>query len=333
MMHKTTVPFASCLVFEILNERNCHLMIWFMLKRLLMLIPVILGVVLVVYILSYIAPGDPARTILGEAAAPEAIEALREEMGLNDPLLVQYGRFVINAAQLDFGTSYQTGRSVFTEIAARFPNTMQLAGMGIVLALILGIPLGILSAIKQYTPFDFGATFFGLLGVSIPNFWLGLMMIIVFTVTLQWFPATGFTDPIQWIMPTIAIGTNSSAIIMRMTRSSMLECIRQDYIRTARAKGQKESVVIFRHALRNALIPVITTAGLSFGFLLGGAVLTETIFAIPGVGSFLVSAILNRDFAVVRGGVVLIAVSFTVVNLFVDILYAFIDPRIRSQYR
>ena len=308
-------------------------MVGFIIKRLLMLIPVILGVVLVVFILAHIAPGDPARVILGEAAAPEAIAALRAEMGLDDPLLIQYGRFVINAVQLDFGTSYRTGRSVFQEIVEiRFPNTMRLAGMGIVLALILGIPLGILSAIKQYTPFDFGATFVGLLGVSIPNFWLGLMMMMLFTVTLGWLPATGFAEPIQWIMPTIAIGTNSSAIIMRMTRSSMLECIRQDYIRTARAKGQKESVVIFRHALRNALIPVITTAGLSFGFLLGGAVLTETIFAINGVGSFLVSSIMDRDFAAVRGGVILIAVSFTVVNLFVDILYAFIDPRIRSQY-
>jgi peptide/nickel transport system permease protein len=242
-------------------------------------------------------------------------------------------RFVVNAAQLDFGKSYQTRRDVFTEISARFPNTLQLAGMGVVLAIVIGIPLGIVSAIKQYTPFDFGATFFGLLGVSIPNFWLGMMMIMLFAVTLQWLPPTGFQEPLQWIMPTIAIGTNSSAIIMRMTRSSMLECIRQDYIRTARAKGQKERVVIFKHALRNALIPVTTVAGLQFGFLLGGAVLTETIFAIPGMGSQLVSALINRDMAIVRGGVMLIAICFTVVNLAVDILYSFIDPRIRSQYR
>jgi len=297
-----------------------------------MLIPVLLGVMFVVFALGHLAPGDPARTILGEVAPPEAIHELREQMGLNDPFLVQYFNFVVKAAQLDFGTSYRTSRPVFTEIFARFPNTMQLAAMGIVLALVIGIPLGILSAIKQYSIFDFGATFFGLFWVSIPNFWLGMMMIILFTVTLQWLPATGFSEPSMWIMPTIAIGTNSLAIIMRMTRSSMLECIRQDYIRTARAKGQKERVVIFKHALRNALIPVTTTAGMSFGFLLGGAVLTETIFAIPGLGAFLVSAIINRDFAIVRGGVVLIALSFTVVNLAVDILYSFIDPRIRSQY-
>ena len=299
-----------------------------------MLIPVLLGVMFVIFVLGHLTPGDPARTILGEGVPPEAIEQLREELGLNRPFLVQYGDFVWKAAtRLDFGYSYQTRRDVFTEIFARFPNTLQLAAMGVVLAIIIGIPLGILSAIKQYTVFDFGATFFGLLGVSIPNFWLGMMMIILFSVTLRWLPATGFNEPLQWIMPTIAIATNSSAIIMRMTRSSMLECIRQDYVRTARAKGQKEGVVIFRHALRNALIPVTTTAGLQFGFLLGGAVLTETIFAIPGVGAFLVSAIINRDFAIVRGGVTLIAVSFTVVNLGVDILYSFIDPRIRSQYK
>ena len=307
-------------------------MIRFVIKRLLMLIPVILGVIFIVFILGHFSPGDPARIILGEAAPPEALEELREDLGLNDPMLIQYGRFVINAVQLDFGRSYSTQRDVFTEIFARFPNTVRLAAMGIALAVILGVPLGIISAVKQYTPFDFGATFFGLLGVSIPNFWLGMLLIIFFTVTLQWLPATGFNEPIQWIMPTIAIGTNSMAIVMRMTRSSMLECIRQDYIRTARAKGQKESVVIFRHALRNALIPVLTTTGLQFGALLGGAVLTETIFAIPGLGSFLVDAIRSRDFAIVRGGVLLIAVCFTVVNLAVDILYAFIDPRIRSQY-
>ncbi|MCL2201385.1 MAG: ABC transporter permease [Oscillospiraceae bacterium] len=305
----------------------------FIIKRLLMLIPVLLGVMFVVFVLGYFSPGDPVRAMLGEAAQPEDIERLRAELGLDDPFFVRYFNFIINAVQGDFGVSYNTQRPVFTEVFARFPNTMQLAAMGIVVAIIVGIPLGIISAVRQYTAFDFGATFFGLLGVSIPNFWLGLMMIVLFAVTLRWLPATGFDEPLQWIMPTIAIATSSSAIIMRMTRSSMLECVRQDYIRTARAKGQKESVVIFRHALRNALIPVATTAGLQFGFLLGGAVLTETIFAIPGLGRMLVSAIFDRDFAIVRGGVLLIAVAFTVVNLAVDVLYAFIDPRIRSQYK
>jgi peptide/nickel transport system permease protein len=298
-----------------------------------MLIPVLLGVTLLVFTLAHFTPGDPVRAILGDLATPEAIEELTEELGLNDPFFVQYGNFVFNMLRGEFGISFATRRGVSDEIFARFPNTMRLAGMGVVVALILGIPLGIISAVKQYTPLDYAGSFVGLLGVSIPNFWLGLMLIMVFSVNLEWLPATGSTEWRHWVMPTFAIATGSAATIMRMTRSSMLESIRQDYIRTARAKGQKQSVVIFRHALRNALIPVATTTGLSFGSLLGGAILTETIFAIPGLGAYMVSSLINRDWPVVRGGVVLIATSFTVVNLLVDILYAFLDPRIRSQYR
>lgn len=306
----------------------------FILKRLAMMIPVLLGVIFIMFVLMHLTPGDPAQARLGEAADPVVVAQLREEMGLNNPFIVQFGSYLLGVLRLDFGESWRPPhRPVFTEIFARFPNTIQLAGMGIVLALVLGIPLGILSAVKQYSVFDTGATFVGLLGVSIPNFWLGMMMILFFTVRMGLLPPTGFGTPQQWIMPTIAIGTGSAAIIMRMTRSSMLECIRQDYIRTARAKGQTEQKVIFRHALKNALIPVTTTAGLSFGFLLGGAVLTETIFAIPGLGAFMVSAFFLRDWPIAIGGVLLIAVSFSFVNLFVDILYAFIDPRIRSQYR
>ena len=306
----------------------------YILKRFLMLIPVLLGVTFIMFLLMELTPGDPAVTRMGEAADPVALEALREEMGLNDPFLIRFGSYILGVVQLDFGESwYPPHRPVFDEIFARFPNTMRLAGMGVVLALMLGIPLGILSAVKQYSIFDAGATFIGLLGVSIPNFWLGMLLIMFFTVNLGWLPPTGFTDPIQWIMPTIAISTGSAAIIMRMTRSSMLECIRQDYVRTARAKGQIERKVIFRHALKNALIPVTTTAGLAFGFLLGGAILTETIFAIPGLGAFMVNSFFQRDWPLALGGVLLIAVSFSFVNLVVDILYAFIDPRIRSQYR
>ena len=297
-----------------------------------MMIPVLLGVIFVMFTLSAITPGDPAQMVLAEGATPEMIEAQREIMGLNDPFLVRFVNYVFGVVQGDFGDSWQTRRPVTEEIFARFPATMQLAGMGIIIALLIGIPLGILSAVKQYSALDMGATTFALLGVSIPNFWLGLLLIMLFTVQLGWLPATGFDSPAQWIMPTIAIATGSASIIMRMTRSSMLECIRQDYIRTARAKGQKESKVIFRHALKNALIPVTTTAGLSFGALLGGAVLTETIFAIPGLGRFMVQSIGLRDWPTVIGGVLLIALAFSLVNLFVDILYAFLDPRIRSQY-
>ena len=305
----------------------------FILRRLIMLIPVLLGVIFIMSFLSYVTPGCPAMLRLGEAAPPEDILQLRTEWGLEYPFLMQFVNRVVGVVTLDFGESYQSRRPVFSEIIDRFPSTMRLAFMGISLGLIIGIPLGILSATKQYTIFDFGATVAGLLLVSIPNFWLGLMMIILFSVTLGWLPPMGFAEPIQWIMPTLTIGTGSAAMIMRMTRSSMLEAIRQDYIRTARAKGQKERIVIFRHALRNALIPVTTSAGLSFGFLLGGAVLTETIFSIPGLGAFLVSGIFQRDWPIVIGGVILISITFTIVNLLVDILYAFIDPRIRSQYR
>ena len=305
----------------------------FIIKRLLMLVPVILGVTLLVFTLAHFAPGDPVRVMLGEGAPQEAIDELTEELGLNDPFFVQYFRFVFNMVQGDFGISFQTRRNVGEEILARYPNTMRLAGQGILVALIIGIPLGILSAVKQYTPLDYISSFFGLLMVSIPNFWLGLMLIMVFAVNLHLLPPSGSAEWIHWILPTFTIATGSAASIMRMTRSSMLESIRNDYIRTARAKGQKESVVIFRHALRNALIPVATTAGLSFGVLLGGAVLTETIFAIPGLGAYMVSSMVNRDWPVVRGGAAIIAIAYTVVNMLVDILYAFLDPRIRSQYK
>jgi len=298
-----------------------------------MLIPVMVGVMFIIFTLMYITPGDPARIIAGEGATEEAIELIRQELGLNDPFIVQFFRYVGGVFTLDFGNSYFTRRPVFDEIVARFPTTMQLAGMSVVFALIMGVPLGILSATKQYSIFDMLANFVGLLAASIPNFWLGMMLILFFSVDLQLLPSSGWASPLHYIMPVFAIGASSAATMMRMTRSSMLECIRSDYIRTARAKGQKENVVIFRHALKNALLPVTTAAGLAFGFLLGGAVLTETVFAIPGLGLFMVGAINQRDMPVVQGGVLLIALSFSLVNLLVDVLYAFIDPRIRSQYR
>ncbi|MCL2377464.1 MAG: ABC transporter permease [Defluviitaleaceae bacterium] len=303
-------------------------------KRLLMMVPVLLGVIIVIFTLTYFMPACPATRQLGDAATPDLIEALREEMGLNDPYIVQLGNFVWNLVRLDFGDSLHTGRPVLEEISARFPNTIQLASMGVVLGLIIGIPLGIVSAVKQYTVFDSGATFFGLLGASIPNFWLGMMLILLFASPgLNWLPASGFDSWQQMILPVITIGTGSAATIMRMTRSSMLENIRQDYVRTARAKGQVERVVIFRHALKNALIPVVTVAGLQFGFLLGGAVLTETIYTIPGLGRYMVDSINRVDITVILSGVLFIALIFSFVNLGVDLLYAFIDPRIKSQYK
>jgi len=297
------------------------------------MVPVILGVMFIIFTLTYITEGDPATTLLGPQAPAESIEALREELGLNAPFLVQFFRYLTNAFRLDFGTSFATGRPVFEELISRFPTTMQLTAMSIVIAILIGVPLGILSATKQYSIFDSTATVIGLLGISIPNFWLSMMLILLFGVNLGWLPTSGFDTPLHWILPSFSIGISSAAIIMRMTRSSMLEVVRQDYIRTARAKGQKESTIIFHHALKNALIPVITIVGLEFGILLGGAILTENIFSIAGVGRFMVEAISRRDYPVIQGGVLLIALAFSVINLLVDILYAYIDPRIRSQYK
>ncbi|MBP2026330.1 peptide/nickel transport system permease protein [Acetoanaerobium pronyense] len=306
----------------------------YILRRLLMLIPVILGVTFIIFTMMYFTPGDPARIMLGEAAAEADVIRLRAELGLDDPFLVQFGRYVKNAVvHQDIGRSYTTNRPVLELIMTRFPSTLKLAALGIMVAVIIGIPTGIISATKQYSLFDNVAMVVALLGVSMPNFWQGLMMILVFSVYLGWLPSSGFNTPAHMVLPALTIGTSTAAIITRMTRSSMLEVIRQDYIRTARAKGQVESKVINRHALKNALIPIITVIGLQFGYLLGGAVLTESIFAVPGVGRLMVDSIRSRDFPVVQGGVLFIAVTFSFVNLIVDILYAFVDPRIRSQYK
>ena len=305
----------------------------FILKRLLMMVPVILGVVFVIFTVMYITPGDPASMLLGERARPEDIAKLREEMGLDNPFLIQYVSYIGRIIQLDFGTSYSTKRPVFSELADRFPTTALLAVLCVSLAIIVGIPLGILCATKHHSIFDNIASVLGLVMLSIPNFWLGLMLILFFSITLGLLPVSGFSTPQHWIMPMLTIGLSSAGTFMRFTRSSMLEVVRQDYIMTARAKGQKESVIIIKHALKNALIPVITVVGLSFGVLLGGAVLTETVFAIPGVGNYMVQSIRSRDGPIIQGGVLLFALAFSFINLLVDILYGFVDPRIRSQYK
>ena len=304
----------------------------FILKRLLLLVPVLLGVSLLVFAIMSFTPGDPAQLILGENAPAQAVEALREEMGLNDPFFSRYARFVGNAVTGDLGRSYTSGRDVFDEIFSRFPNTLILAALGVLIAVSIGIPVGIISATRQYSMVDSGSMLFALLGVSMPNFWLGLMLILVFAVNLGWLPSGGYSDWSSLILPALTLGTGSAAIITRMTRSSMLEVIRQDYIRTARAKGVAENVVINRHALKNALIPIITVIGLQFGYLLGGAVLTETVFSWPGVGRMMVDAIRQKDTPTVLGTVVFLATTFSLVNLLVDLLYGFVDPRIKSQY-
>lgn len=306
----------------------------YILKRIMLLIPVIIGVTFIIFTMMYITPGDPARIMLGESAKSEDVIKLREELGLDKSYLVQFGTYVKKAVlEQDIGRSYITKRPVTTEVLDRFPATLKLAAFAIIIALAIGIPVGIISATKQYSLFDNVAMVFALLGVSMPNFWQGLLLILLFSVSLGWLPASGFSSFKHMILPAVTIGTSTAAVITRMTRSSMLEVIRQDYIRTARAKGQVESKVVNRHALKNALIPIITVVGLQFGYLLGGAVLTESIFAVPGVGRLMVDSIKARDFPVVQGAVLFIAITFSFVNLLVDILYAYVDPRIRSQYK
>ena len=305
----------------------------YVLKRILLLIPVLLGVSLLVFAIMSLTPGDPAKLILGENAPKEAVLKLREEMGLNDPFFMQYFRFVKNAIMGDFGRSYTTGREVFGEIFARFPNTLILAVIGIIISVCIGIPIGIISATRQYSFLDSFSMVIALLGVSMPVFWLGLMLILTFSVKLGWLPSGGFDGLKSIILPAVTLGVGSAAIITRMTRSSMLEVIRQDYIRTARAKGVAEKVVINKHALKNALIPIITVVGLQFGHLLGGAVLTESVYSWPGVGRLMVDAIRQKDTPTVLAAVVFLAAAFSVVNLLVDILYAYVDPRIKSQYK
>ena len=306
----------------------------YILRRMLFLIPVVLGVSFIVFTMLYLTPGDPAALVLGDQASKEQVEILRQEMGLDQPFLVQYANYIKRMViYQDIGRSYITNRPVLTEIAGTFLITLKLSLTAVVFAILIGIPAGIISAIKPYSLFDTVAMLVALIGTSMPIFWLGLLLILFFTVYLNWLPASGYDRPDQMIMPMIALGGLSTAIIARMTRSSMLEVIRQDYVRTARAKGQKESVVILRHVLGNALVPIITVVGLQFGGLMGGAVLTETIFSIPGLGRLMVESIKMRDFPVVQGGVLVIAIAFCVINLLVDLLYAYVNPRIRSQYK
>lgn len=302
-------------------------------KRLLMMIPVMIGVIIIVFTMLYITPGDPAMLILGETSTEVEREALREEMGLNDGYFKRLGDFCYDLVfHGDLGDSYVNGLPVLDLIKSRLPATVTMAVASVGFALVLGLVLGVISAARPYTLLDNVSMTLALVGVSMPNFWQGLLLMLLFSVQLGWLPATGWGTWQHILLPAITVGTSSAGIIARMTRSSMLEVINSDYINTARSKGQKEIVVITRHALRNALIPVMTTVGLQFGAMLGGALLTETVFAMPGLGKLMVDSINGRDYTVVQGGVLVIAIMFSLVNLFVDILYAYADPRIKSNY-
>ncbi|GAO76329.1 nickel ABC transporter permease [Meiothermus ruber] len=301
----------------------------YVLRRLLTVIPTLLGVLLAVFLMVRLAPGDPAQLLAGEFATPETLADIRQRFGLDQPWYTQLGLYTLNVLRGDLGESVRTRKPVTYELSQYFPNTLRLTLGAMLVALLIGIPAGIIAAIRPGTIFDLLAMLGALIGVSMPVFWFGLMAILIFSVQLGWFPVAGTGTLRHLILPAITLGIGTAAILARMTRSAMLEVLSQDYIRTARAKGVAGRVVIFKHALRNALIPVVTIAGLQFGGLLEGAVITETVFAWPGIGQLLVGSILARDYPVVQGAVLLIAVAFILINLIVDLLYGAIDPRIR----
>ena len=299
-------------------------------KRIIYLIPVLIGIVFLVFTIMYFSPGDPAKLILGDRAPEEQVAALRHELGLDLPYYQQLFNYIKNAIHGDFGNSYQLRMPVWDIIKLRFPLTLQLTTFTMLIAVLIGVPVGILSAVKQYSVIDAFSVVFALLMASIPGFWLGMLLMLLFSLNLGWLPSSGY-EGVKWlILPSITLGFINCATIMRMTRSSMLEVVRQDFIRTARAKGATEKRVVFRHALKNAIIPVITVVGTAFGSSLGGAVVTETVFGLPGMGTQIITAIRQKDNPVVLASVIVIALAFSLVNLIVDILYTYIDPRIRD---
>jgi peptide/nickel transport system permease protein len=303
-------------------------MFLFILKRLAQIVPVILGVTLVVFLIMQMVPGDPAVIMAGEGASKETVNELREDLGLNRPLHEQYFSYVGNVFRGDLGNSLKNNQPVMGEIMIRLPITMELAFFSILITIVLGLIAGIISAVRPYSFSDISVMVVALIGISLPSFWLGLLLMYVFSVKLQWLPVAGWDSTAHIILPAITLGAGGAAIVARMTRSSMLEVVGQDYIRTAKAKGLKGHVIIYKHALRNALIPVITVVGLQFGSLLGGTVLVESVFAINGLGRMIVDAIRTRDIPMVQGGVLVASLVFVFVNLLVDVMYKVFNKRI-----
>lgn len=305
-------------------------------RKIVNAIPILIGVSILVFLLVHLTPGDPARILAGPEAYEEDIAAIRERLGLNDPIHVQYWRFISSAVRLDFGRSFRTQRPVTQDILMRFPNTLQLAMVAITWSVIFGVGIGVYAGVRPNSIGDSLSMGAALVGVSAPSFWKGLLLMLIFAYWLGWLPASGMGESFfsadglkRMIMPAITLGTGTAAVMARMTRSSMLEVLNQDYIRTARSKGLSERNVVYRHALRNALIPVVTLIGLQLGVLMGGAVITEQVFAWPGVGTLVINGINARDYPMVQACILLIATIFVVVNLLVDLTYSLIDPRIR----
>ncbi|ACZ37700.1 nickel ABC transporter permease [Sphaerobacter thermophilus] len=307
----------------------------YIIRRLLTLIPTLLGVSLLVFSITRLTPGDPVRQIVGPDAPQQRVDEVRRQLGLDQPILVQYWKFLTGAVRGDLGRSLLTRQPVVKELQDRLPVTLKIATISVIIAVVIGIPLGVISAARKYSAVDTLATLFAIGGVSMPLFWFAIMAILLFSIRLQWLPVGGLHGPIwtfegmkAYVLPCITLALTSIALIARLTRSSMLEVLDREYVTVARAKGLEERRVIIRHALRNALLPVVTFVGLQYGFLLGGAVVTETIFALPGVGRLAIQAINQRDYPVIQGVVLMVAVIFTMINLIVDVLYAWLDPRI-----
>ncbi len=305
----------------------------YIIRRLLWIIPVMLGVILIVFTIDRFSPGDPVAAELGGSYTQEQYDAKEAELGLDLPFFVQFADYIKKIVTAgDMGRSYHTGLPVAESIVERLPVTFKLALISILIAVGLGVPFGVISATRQNSLLDHGVTFFSLIFAAVPGFWLALMLMIAFSINIKLFPASGTETWKHWVLPALASGTSFIASITRMTRSSMLDVVRQDYITTARAKGQKEGVVIRKHALRNALIPVITTVGTQLGILVSGSVVVETIFNMNGLGSLMMTAINNKDYPVIEGVVLVLSALICVINLLTDLVYGFVDPRIMAQY-
>lgn len=308
-------------------------MLKYILKRIIYMIPVLIGVTFLIFMLMNLIPGDPVKLILGSNATQADIDNLTRELGLDRPLMVRFFSYLSDiATKFDFGNSYNSGKPVLQEITARYPYTIKLAVLGGIVSTVIGIVCGVIAATRQYSIFDGIATALALFGVSMPVFWLALMLILVFSIQLGLVPVSGSYGAIYWVLPVVTVGLTGAANIMRTTRSSMLETIRQDYVRTARAKGQSEFIIIFRHAFMNAFIPILTVIGMQIGGILGGSVISETVFAIPGIGQYTIAAIKQRDTPVVMGSILILSFSVCMINLLVDVLYCFIDPRVKALY-
>ncbi len=304
----------------------------FIFYRLISMALVLLVTVVIIFTLMYFVPGDPAISLLGESATYEAVREIHERLGLDDPYLVRLGRYIWDFTHGDLGISYRSKNPVFGELMARYPTTLKLAFGSTILGILIGVSAGIVSAVKQYSLFDRIFTTISLFGASAPSFWIAMVLVLVFSLWLGLLPATGSYGIRYWILPIFTLGLQCSASIMRMTRSSMLEVIRQDFVRTARAKGQSELKIIVNHALRNALIPILTITGIKMCGFLGGSVLVETVFALPGIGKYILDSVGFQDYPVVQGGVVWICFNCVVITFIVDMLYGLVDPRIRSMY-